>query len=221
MAASPDELTIIGQVPGWQWYHDNDQVHDTAIVTYDSLEACPTETLSASTAGNSDSAPDLESAPEPGPEPAPASSAPTRAVVLQLLPSVDVPADTVADSSDAVQDSPASRGTADSSANADSNVDQPRSTALTTCLGEAVRRFPERLIICVEADQPDDAAFFAFGFRRLQLAEASSIRLYEYCLSEYKQAPAWLNSRYWAHPERFGMDNESDYESEDDDDEEE
>ncbi|MGQ7846555.1 DUF6231 family protein [Granulosicoccus sp. 3-233] len=89
-------------------------------------------------------------------------------------------------------------------------------------LGRAVRRFPERLIISVDTKEPDDAAFFAFGFRKLQLDDQGSIRLFEYCLSEYKQVPDWLNARYWANPERFGLtDDQNSYVEDDEDDEEE
>lgn len=92
---------------------------------------------------------------------------------------------------------------------------------LAAMLGQAVRRFPERLIISVESKEPDDAAFFAFGFRRLQLEDLGSIRLFEYCLSEYKQVPDWLNARYWANPERFGLADDHDSYSEDSEDDEE
>lgn len=92
---------------------------------------------------------------------------------------------------------------------------------LAAALGQAVRRFPQRLVISIESSEPDDAAFFAFGFRKLQLADQGSIRLFEYCLSEYKQVPDWLNARYWANPERFGLANDQDFHSEDDEDDEE
>ncbi len=89
-------------------------------------------------------------------------------------------------------------------------------------LGRAVRRFPDRLIISVDTTEPDDAAFFAFGFRRLQLGDHGSIRLFEYCLSEYKQVPDWLNARYWANPERYGLtDDQHSYSEDGEDDEEE
>ncbi len=92
---------------------------------------------------------------------------------------------------------------------------------LAAMLGQAVRRFPERLIISVESKEPDDAAFFAFGFRKLQLEDQGSIRLFEYCLSEYKQVPDWLNARYWANPERYGLADDHDSYSEDGEDDEE
>ncbi len=92
---------------------------------------------------------------------------------------------------------------------------------LATELGKAVRRFPERLVVSIDSPEPADTAFFAFGFRKLQLTEQGSIRLFEYCLSEYKQPPDWLNARYWANPDRFESDEDSDIYSEDYSDEEE
>lgn len=92
---------------------------------------------------------------------------------------------------------------------------------LAAALGQAVRRFPDRLIISVDTKEPEDAAFFAFGFRKLQLDDQGSIRLFEYCLSEYKQVPDWLNARYWANPERYGLTDDQDSYSEDGEDDEE
>ncbi len=93
--------------------------------------------------------------------------------------------------------------------------------ALATKLGKAVRRFPERLVVSIDSTEPADTAFFAFGFRKLQLVEQGSIRLFEYCLSDYKQPPDWLNARFWANPGRFENDEDSDIYSEDYVDEEE
>jgi len=53
-----------------------------------------------------------------------------------------------------------------------------------------------------------DEQFFAFGFRRIgELAEVSGLqrRWYAYSLRDYKQSPDWLNARFWAHPERFDL----------------
>lgn len=97
----------------------------------------------------------------------------------------------------------------------------PDEGTLAAELGQAVRRFPQRLLVSIETSEPNDAAFFAFGFRKLQMEHQESIRLFEYCLSEYKQSPDWLNARYWANPERFSLDDDPDGEFEDSDDEEE
>ena len=103
----------------------------------------------------------------------------------------------------------------------ESHNDSDNDSDLAAVLGQAVRRFPERLIISVESNEPDDAAFFAFGFRKLQLEDQGSIRLFEYSLSEYKQVPDWLNARYWANPERYGLTGDHDSYSEDGEDDEE
>jgi len=53
-----------------------------------------------------------------------------------------------------------------------------------------------------------DEQFFAYGFRRIgQTADVSGMQQqwYVYSLRDYKQAPDWLNARFWAHPERFDL----------------
>jgi len=53
-----------------------------------------------------------------------------------------------------------------------------------------------------------DEQFFAFGFRRVgQLQGVSGLQQqwYAYSLRDYKQSPEWLNARFWAHPERFDL----------------
>ncbi len=53
-----------------------------------------------------------------------------------------------------------------------------------------------------------DEQFFAYGFRRMgQPVEVSGLqqRWFAYSLRDYKQAPDWLNARFWAHPERFDL----------------
>lgn len=103
----------------------------------------------------------------------------------------------------------------------DDKVAQPQDDELAVELGKAARRFPARLVVSIDSAEPADTAFFAFGFRRLQLADQRSIRLFEYCLSEYKQAPDWLNAQYWANPERFNVDESADIYIEEDSDEDE
>jgi hypothetical protein len=82
--------------------------------------------------------------------------------------------------------------------------------ALERALGQSVRLFPERLVACVDTQEPADTAFYAFGFRRLAIPGAGSRRLFEYSLSDYKQPPDWLNARFWANPERFELGEEPD-----------
>ncbi|ASJ76679.1 DUF6231 family protein [Granulosicoccus antarcticus] len=92
----------------------------------------------------------------------------------------------------------------------DDNGTQLKEDELAVELGKAVRRFPARLVVSIESEEPADTAFFAFGFRKLHLADQRSVRLFEYCLSEYKQSPDWLNSQYWANPARFNADEDPD-----------
>jgi len=87
-------------------------------------------------------------------------------------------------------------------------------------LGKACLAFPDRLLVehtvaigttervgAGQANEPEASPnrFFAFGFkRRMQhTSERSRRSLYEFRLRDYKQAPEWLNARFWAHPERF------------------
>jgi len=91
-------------------------------------------------------------------------------------------------------------------------------------LGTACRRFPGRVVVWQRDEVPDaspDAPrgtsaytppleathFFAYGFRRLLATEIDGMRhaLYEYRLADYKRPPDWLNARFWANPERFGI----------------
>ena len=85
-------------------------------------------------------------------------------------------------------------------------------------LGQARRMAPHGLLVELGADKLDqqcdngamslsDERFFAFGFRLVntQHTVETSNRLYAYRLSDYKQAPEWLNARFWANPERFDI----------------
>jgi hypothetical protein len=84
--------------------------------------------------------------------------------------------------------------------------------SLSRQLGEACRQFPERLLVWQIHDEADERlpaeVFYAFGFRQLFscLEGRRHHVLHEYRLSEYKAPPDWLNSRYWANPERFNAD---------------
>lgn len=85
-------------------------------------------------------------------------------------------------------------------------------------LGQARRVAPQGLLVEVGADNLDhqcdngatplsDERFFAFGFRLVnpQHNVETNKRLFAYRLREYKQAPEWLNARFWANPERFNI----------------
>lgn len=85
---------------------------------------------------------------------------------------------------------------------------------LTACIGTVCQRFPEQVLIELQHSANDKSAAQAFhldcfslGFRHaLQSAhDGTEYQLYEYRLKNYKQAPDWLNSRFWAHPERFKL----------------
>ena len=77
--------------------------------------------------------------------------------------------------------------------------------ALERALGSACRVYPARLLLLVDtAEAVPPEALFAFGFRRL--APRPDAVLHEYRLRDYKTPPEWLNARFWANPERFGLD---------------
>lgn len=107
---------------------------------------------------------------------------------------------------------------------ADQAVSGNNIRALETTLGQAVRQFPEQLVVTCDSALVPDTVFFALGFKRLKVIDTSSgddrLRWYEYRLSDYKQPPEWLNARFWANPERFALDTDEDIDTEDDDEEE-
>lgn len=92
-------------------------------------------------------------------------------------------------------------------------------------IGQAVRAFPNRLIVYTSSKTVPDTLFFAFGFRKLNVIESASAstenRWYEFRLSHYKQSPDWLNAQFWANPERFKLDEDSDLDFDPDDSDEE
>lgn len=93
-------------------------------------------------------------------------------------------------------------------------------------LGRASRAFPHRVLVCCKetdpassrfSPKPNDSVFFALGFVRLNQCSPSastseSGRWYEYRMTQYKSVPDWLNSKYWANPERFNIYDENDEE---------
>jgi len=79
-------------------------------------------------------------------------------------------------------------------------------------LGLACRAAPQQLMVehttsLAGGKLLADEQFFAFGFRRLEKNTETEQQkaLYSYRLSDYKQAPDWLNARFWANPERFDL----------------
>lgn len=80
-----------------------------------------------------------------------------------------------------------------------------------SALGMTCRLFPRRVLVRMPGKQPVMPAsrFYAFGFHRVTLPGVASSTegaiVYEYCLADYKRPPDWLNARYWANPQRFGV----------------
>jgi len=79
-------------------------------------------------------------------------------------------------------------------------------------LGLACRFYPKLVLLEHVSDEKStellpDEQFFAHGFRLLgkTLSPDSQRSVYAYSLRDYKQAPDWLNARFWAHPERFDL----------------
>lgn len=66
-------------------------------------------------------------------------------------------------------------------------------------------------VTCPDRGSPMPARndFFALGYRHVSSETnqpAALDELYFYSLREYKQVPGWLNSRYWANPERWDIE---------------
>lgn len=49
----------------------------------------------------------------------------------------------------------------------------------------------------------DEATFRALGFTLCATDAATGMRIHEYDIETYKSVPDWLNSRFWANPERW------------------
>lgn len=61
-----------------------------------------------------------------------------------------------------------------------------------------------RLLLVAQAGCAlDEAGFRALGFVVSLVDSAQDLRIYDYDLDTYKSVPDWLNSRFWAHPERW------------------
>ena len=85
---------------------------------------------------------------------------------------------------------------------------------LATGLGIICQRFPNQVLIELQHDANDKSsaqacrdACFAMGFRQAlnSVSDGLEYQLYEYRLKNYKRVPDWLNSRFWANPERFNI----------------
>lgn len=93
------------------------------------------------------------------------------------------------------------------------------SVELELQLGKAIRAFPYRVVVsCRDRQSPSanlDTLFFSLGFKKLTMldvvaGEPDAELWFEYRLSQYKAPPDWLNARFWANPERFDHDEDSD-----------
>ena len=62
---------------------------------------------------------------------------------------------------------------------------------------------PRLLLVAQEECALDESSFRALGFTLSIHDPAHRTRLYYYDLDVYKTVPDWLNSRFWAHPERW------------------
>lgn len=61
-----------------------------------------------------------------------------------------------------------------------------------------------RILLAAQSDGAlDEEAFRALGFALLGTDAAAGMRVFYYDIDTYKPVPDWLNSRYWANPERW------------------
>jgi len=61
-----------------------------------------------------------------------------------------------------------------------------------------------RILLAVQSDCVlDEAMFRALGFTLSATDPTQNRHIHYYDLDTYKAVPDWLNSRYWAHPERW------------------
>jgi hypothetical protein len=60
------------------------------------------------------------------------------------------------------------------------------------------------ILLAVPADCVlDEAMFRALGFTLCATDATAGMRIHEYDIETYKNVPDWLNSRFWANPERW------------------
>ena len=62
---------------------------------------------------------------------------------------------------------------------------------------------PRLLLVAQETCALDESSFRALGFSHSLNDPAGRTHVYHYDLDVYKTVPDWLNTRYWAHPERW------------------
>lgn len=62
---------------------------------------------------------------------------------------------------------------------------------------------PRLLLVAHAGCALDETAFLALGFVQTAHDTANRVRLHAFDLDTYKTVPDWLNTRFWAHPERW------------------
>jgi hypothetical protein len=62
---------------------------------------------------------------------------------------------------------------------------------------------PRILLAVQQGGVLDEATFRALGFTLSATDTIEGLCIYDYDLATYKTVPDWLNSHYWAHPERW------------------
>lgn len=94
-------------------------------------------------------------------------------------------------------------------------VEHLEKTAAEQLLGNLRDLHAHHLLLLVpigEAGQGQQSSWapgdlLALGMSRVGCYNSATARyyLYHFALETYKQAPDWLNSKYWAHPERYDI----------------
>ena len=62
---------------------------------------------------------------------------------------------------------------------------------------------PRILLVVPSASTLDEAMLRALGFTLIATDPTDGTRVHDYDLDTYKPVPDWLNSRFWANPERW------------------
>lgn len=62
---------------------------------------------------------------------------------------------------------------------------------------------PRILLVARSGCALDEAMFRALGFTLSATDASANVRIHYYDLDTYKAVPDWLNSRFWANPERW------------------
>ena len=88
----------------------------------------------------------------------------------------------------------------------------PQSLTTTETISQLVAaardRWARQVLVLVPKQSNNHATeseFFALGFQHRQLPDALQVDFaaYGFSITRYKATPDWLNSKYWANPERW------------------